>query len=421
MTGQRNPHGGVLQTIPLGGARRFIYSTAALEAAITKGEVREVLAFKVRYIVDAIVRQRLGVWKIVKKRSKPCRLSSVHLADALGTRGYRAALDWLIGRGLIVTDGIYIVGKEAKGYAITKRGWRGGPVPIEMTDRQAGIYEKGRKMLRKESNRRRNAENVPLDYLHLHLGRLQFDEAEVARYFAEMPAPATWEEAERIHAHAYSAALVAGRAWTFHRCAAGRLHYQITNLPRALRRLLTYQGDDLVEVDAASCQPFLASTLYPVGEEERRRYLADVKMPGFYERLGEAARWAGSQDELKKEIIKVCFYGSRSQASGPVWEAFAATYPVLAEIIFNGKEDSKGRDKWQGDSRLAMALQGAEAKVFIDGALRRIAIEMPGVPALPLHDGFLTTARNAEEVKAILEEEFIREVGEAPTIKNKAA
>jgi len=417
MTGQRNPHGGVLQTIPLGGARRFIYSTAAIEAAITKGEVRDALAFKVRYVVDAIVRQRLGVARIAEKRSKPSRLWSRQLTAVLGGKGYRAALDWLIGRGLISTTGIYVVGKSARGYAITKRGWRGGPVPIEMTDRQAGIYEKGRAMLRKESNRRRNAENVPLDYLHLHLGRLQFKEAEVARYFAEMPAPATWKEAERIHAHAYSAALVAGRDWTFHRCAAGRLHYPHTNLPKALRRLLTYQGDDLVEVDVASCQPFLASTLYPVGEEERRRYLADVKTPGFYERLGEAARWAGSQDGLKKEIIKVCFFGSRSQASGPVWEAFAATYPVLAGIIFNGKE----RDKWRGDSRLAMALQGAEAKVFIDGALRRIAIEMPGVPALPLHDGFLTTASNAEEVRAILEEEFIREMGEAPTIKNKAA
>jgi hypothetical protein len=151
--------------------------------------------------------------------------------------------------------------------------------------------------------------------------------------------------------------------------------------------------------------------------DEKRRYLADVRS-GFYERIGEAAGWTGSQKDLKREVLKVVFFGSEQQASGPIWEAFEDLYPILASIIDLGKWDL---GFWCGDRELALRLQGAEARVFIDGALRRIAEEMPGVPALPLHDCLLTTAGNAEAVLRVLQEEFLSQFGEVPSFEIKAA
>jgi hypothetical protein len=419
------------------GWRSYLFSTVAIEAAIVEDGLSKPKSFGVRYVADAIVRQRLSVSRIAVKRSKPSHLHSRHLQSVLGGKGYKVALTWLIDRGLIVTDNVYTVGVSARGYAITGRGWRGGIVPVAMTDRQVERYARGRARLKRDSEKARREEGVPLDYMHLHLGRLSFDDEEVARYFEEMPEPTNWKEAERIHSYWYSAALVAGRSWTFHRCAAGRLHYALTNLPKALRRLLRYQGEALVGIDVSSCQPFLASSLYPDRysnegtrfememsetaikwtQEEKRRYLADVRS-GFYERIGKAAGWTGNKKDLKLEVLKVVFFGSEQQASGPIWEAFGDLYPILAEIINLGKWDL---GFWRGDRELALRLQGSEASVFIDGALRRIAEEMPGVPAFPLHDCLLTTAGNAEAVLRVLQEEFLRQFGEVPSFEIKAA
>jgi hypothetical protein len=423
----------------LSGWRSYLFSTVAIEAAIIEDGLSRPRAFGVRYVADAILRQRLAVARIAGKRSKPSHLHSQLLKAAIGNR-YNVALTWLIDRGLLVTDNVYTVGVSARGYAITKPGWRGGLVPVKMTDIQRERYAKARARIKRDSEKARRDEGVPLDYLHLHLGRLSFEAEEVARYFEEMPVPSNWKEAERIHSYAFSASLVAGRSWTFHRCAAGRLHYPLTNLPKALRRLLRYQGEALVEIDVSSCQPFFASSLYPDRyliertrfegtrfemspekirrtQEEKRRYLADVKS-GFYERIGEAAGWTGSRNDLKLEVLKRVFFGSDEQWNGPVCDAFWNLYPVLASIIDLGKCDL---GFWRGDRELALRLQGAEASVFIDGALRRIAEEMPGVPALPLHDCLMTTAGNVEDVVEVLREEFMRQFGEVPAFEIKAA
>lgn len=402
----------------LNGARLFLLSTDAVEDAIAKAGLSKPRAYGVRYIADAIIRQRLGVARIAGKRSKPSHLHSRHLQGALGGKGYKVALTWLIDRGLLFTDNAYTVGESAKGYAITPRGWRGDIVAVAMTEKQVERYDRARAKLKKASEAARKAEGVPMEYLHLHLGWLSFETEAVARYFEEMPTPTTWKQAERVQSHAYSASLVDGRWWTFHRCAAGRLHYPLTNLPKALRGLLRYQDKPLVGIDVSSCQPFLAASLYPDGEVERRRYMTDVKGSQFYESIGQAAGWSGNRDDLKQEILSRVFFGAEEQASGPVWDAFKALYPVLAGVIFDGKGKLL---PWHGDKDLALRLQGAEASVFIDGTLRRIAEEMPRVPALPLHDCFLTVADKAEDVQAVLEEEFSRQFGEVPRFSIEAA
>lgn len=445
MTTEPHQNHADFQAVLFNGSRKYLLSTAAVEAAIAKDGLSKPRAFGVRYISDAIVRQRLGVARIAGRRSKPSHLHSQLLKAAIGNC-YPDRLAWLIDRGLLSTDNVYTVGESARGYAITKRGWRGGIVPVEMTEKQIERYARARARLKKESEAARNKEGVPLDYLRFHLGRLSFEAEEVRRYFEGMAAPTTWEEAEGINSHALAASLVVGLDWTFHRCAAGRLHYPITNLPKALRRLLRYQGEELVEIDVSSCQPFLAASLYPVGywihkrtdgttfsfkmsetqirwiEEEKRRYLADVKGGRFYERLGAAAGRPVNNDEerddLKREVLSRIFFGSEQQACGPVWDAFEALYPILASIIHVGKWDL---GFWSGDRELALRLQGAEAAVFIGGALRRIAEEMPGVLALPLHDCFLTVADNVEAVLEVLREEFLRQFGEVPSFTIKAA
>lgn len=410
--------------------RRYLYSTAAVEGRISADRKwnTKPRAFKVRYIVDAIVRQRLGMARVIKSRSKPVNLHNKALKGAIGN-DYREILQLLMDAGLVGTDGKWRVGEKATGYYLTKRGWRGGIVPVEMDAGQAGRWTQARARLKRESDKKRKAEGVPLDYLRFHLGRLTWPDGAVEEHFERLPKVERWQDAAKVEAHQYAVGLVRSRDWTFHRCAAERLHYALTNVPGALRRRLEYDGEALVQIDVSSCQPFLAADLYRDAENsprakfisveaERRRYLADVIGGAFYERIGKAARFEGERSDLKRAILAEVFFGSYEQADGSeIMRVFSCLYPLLADEIMASKIVLR---PWKGDRDLALRLQGAEARIVIDGALARVARELPGVPAFPLHDCLMTLERHVEAVRRIMAEEFQAAMGEVPSFKVEA-
>ena len=441
-------------------AKRHLYSTRAVEKRISKDPQwnTKPRRYRLRYLVDAILRQRLVMGRMIKIRSKPVNLHNKALKGAIGN-DYRAALQWLMDEGLVGTDGEWRKGEKATGYFLTKRGWRRGIVPVELDDRQAARYLQARARLKKDSDEKRKAEGVPLDYLRFHLGKLSWPDGAVEEHFERLPVvEERWQDVAKVEAHAYSVSLVRERNWTFTRCRAGRLHYPLTNLPSALRRVLQYDGQDLVQIDVSSCQPFLAAMLYNLikghqgVEEERARYLADLKGPSFYRGIAEAAvesitlheeRVAvstmlelGGHKAIKKEVLKSVFFGGYAQmGASPIASGFARLYPALFYHLARQKIDlapeipyrrpkrlygvtfTHWRDEWKGDSELALLLQGAEARIVIDGALSRIAREMPGVPAFPIHDCLMTLERHATEVERIMAEEFEAAMGMAPSFK----
>ena len=468
---------------------RYLYSTKAVEKRISKDPQWNTTPrrYRLRYLVDAILRQRLGMGRaidkktgrrMIKRRSKPVNLHSKALMQAIG-HDYKAALQWLMDEGLVGTDGEWRKGEKATGYFLTKRGWRGDMVAVELEDdRQAARYLQARARLKKESDKKREAEGVPLDYLRFHLGKLRWPDGAVEKHFFRLPVgEERWQDVAKVEAHEYSVSLVLERDWTFTRCRAGRLHYALTNLPSALRRSLQYDGEDLVQIDVSSCQPFLAAMLYEevhpndmlaeTVEEERARYLADLKGPSFYHRIAEAAVESITEEwrelcavangdhhpevlekyrnaisglhldrvkisamieeghkAIKKEVLKSVFFGGGNQWDfSPIIKGFYRLYRQLAwhlhrrKSFRHGWEEASFHDNWKGDSELALRLQGAEAKIVIDGALARIAREMPGVPAFPIHDCLMTLERHAVEVERIMAEEFVAAMGIAPSFK----
>lgn len=402
------------------GTRRFLFSTVALERAIENDSRwrRKARAYRLRYLFDAIIRQRLNVARIASRRSTPCNLSSRALTFAIGA-DYKESVLWLMYHGILESDGEWRQGEKCLGYHIPPKGWRGGIVPVAMSEREITRYSKARARLNRGTEKQRDTEGVPLDFMRFHLGGLTFTEGAVETHFVGLAEPETFEEAEKYHAHAYATAAVIAKDWTFHRCRAGRLHYPLTNLPKALRRQLRLGGERLMEIDVSSCQPFLACSLYSSEHgRERARYISDVRSDSFYEQIGRIAGFTGNRRELKKAILASVFFGSREQAAGAIWETFAGLYPVLAEILMESKRVIKR--PWRGDCEMALRLQRAESSIFIDGALRRIAEEMPEIPALPIHDCLLTVETNVAEVESILSEEFLRHFDVAPRFWVKA-
>lgn len=403
------------------GARSYLFSTAALEKRIIEDGLNKARSFGVRYVADAIIRQRLSVARIAGERSNPVRLHSKHLESALGSRMYGGALEYVAGCGIIATNGRYTVGVSARAYAITKRGWRGGIVPVLMDLKQIERYERARERLRRDNLRERRAEGVPVDYLERHLNQLRWDDADILEHFDQLPEVMSWQDADRIHAHAYSvAALMEKDSRTFHRCAAGRLHYAMTNCPKGLRRRMSYGGEPLVEIDVSACQPFMGTSLYDGisgGGSERGRYLADVTGGGFYEQIGEAANFRGCRDDLKKAVLADAFFSSREQfESSSISAAFRGIYPILGDDLRRGKERLR---PWKGDTALALRLQSAESRIFIGDVMPTAAAKYRDEPVFPIHDAVMTSTAAAAGMKAVIEEAFDRSFGSVPRLDVK--
>ena len=203
---------------------------------------------------------------------------------------------------------------------------------------------------------------------------------------------------------------VTGHYHSFGRCAAGRLYYPITSLKKDFRKKLLINGEQVVEIDAVACQPFLHASLYPDSCDEREKYLAAVSSPEFYEKL---ASWdggfSGTRDECKKKVFKDLYYGSIYKKPLPkIWRWFCLEYPVLAEQMESVK--------MKGNSVLPSLMQKIESNIVIDDCVQRL--RDANIPVLPMHDAIVVPVSQKEIAQNLLKESWVAVVGFAPRFKS---
>jgi len=203
---------------------------------------------------------------------------------------------------------------------------------------------------------------------------------------------------------------VTGHYHSFGRCAAGRLYYPITSLKKDFRKKLLINGEEVVEIDAVACQPFLHASLYPRSCAERDKYLAAVSSPEFYEKL---ASWdggfSGTRDECKKKVFKDLYYGSIYKKPLPkIWRWFCLEYPVLAEQMESVK--------MKGNSALPSLMQKIESNIVIDYCVPRL--RDANIPVLPMHDAIVVPVSQKEIAQNLLKESWVAVVGFAPLFKS---
>ena len=149
------------------------------------------------------------------------------------------------------------------------------------------------------------------------------------------------------------------------------------------------------------------------GEAEREEFETWVSDGKFYERLdGLLEKPYGNEkrDKLKKAVLSVFFDHLRPKPS-KLCRAFATKFPVLYEKLNELKK---------GDYRkAALRLQSDEASIIIRGVVRSLA-KIGKIPVLTVHDSILTTSEHCDEVKALMQETFIKKLGVAPALKVKS-
>lgn len=328
------------------------------------------------------------------------------LAKIVGAEDARHVLKILRHAGFIEPDGKYIPGVRCQGWRLTA--FAAG-LPVESVELPSQLQERlaarGAERLAFALNYHPAHRNV---WRALHRVSLHPDHRECG--------PADCEDADtyarRLGHWRHSVRLIEEKSWLF--CCdktAGRLHHNVSGLPRELRGYLLLDGEPCAETDIACCQPLLMHRLYPAGSTEAARFAELVSGGKFYEALAEASgeKW-GDRQELKRRIYAQVLY-DRVRPEALLWQAFVRLFPELAATIAALKEG--------GHWKLAVANQKAEADIVVRTVIPRLAKELPGVPVLTVHDSLVIPERHAEHGAQVLREEVSRAVGVTPFVTLK--
>ncbi len=232
---------------------------------------------------------------------------------------------------------------------------------------------------------------------------------------------------------------------------AGRIHTNITNLSRDLRRFLNYEGNPLINIDISNSQPFLFNILiqnyvkektlknqilfnsnlyfnfsnpsissthtninnlpYVVTFPDLMMYESLTSEGKFYEFLmKKAGIKSENRQEFKKSFFgKTFFCNTQDHYTYKEAKLFRKLFPTVYSIITHYKKEDY--------RKLAINLQRAEADLMINKVCKRISIERPEIFITTIHDSILTTEENKSYICKVILNEFERNFNLKPSLK----
>jgi hypothetical protein len=276
------------------------------------------------------------------------------LRQVVGDKFASEAIHLLIRLGIIVTDRHYIPGHKSKGYRFTKEydncfqaldAGNAAQVPPHILDRIPRINLK----TREHRFLFKNLKNITLH-------------KSVNDWLAQFK-PKSLRQGDY---YTRSVEFINAKDWSFfYDNVTGRVFNNVTSLPKLLRPYLLFDGQPVVEIDVANCQPLLLLSLYSEADyEEREKFKTKVLGGEFYEFLnGLLKKPYPERGMIKTAVYKRILFGSLKQKKYNLYKAFAAQFPILDKKI-----DAIKAARYQ---ELARILQTLEADIIINGVVKR--------------------------------------------------
>lgn len=223
-----------------------------------------------------------------------------------------------------------------------------------------------------------------------------------------------------------------------------RLHTNLTNIPRNLRKYLTYDNQSLVEIDIKNSQFFMAIKLlmdylkkndsdffkeihlkknntekieYIKNQNEYNdiaNYILDVTNGNFYERFVNDYRNEKKlfldREDAKKLMLRIMF--SKPSYNDDFKKIFKKRYPTVYNIFNNKKINNDLKiNKYKA---LAQTLQRIESGLLLRTVCKNNSLL--NVPIFTIHDSILTTQNNIDIIKEVLIQESVNKIGFEPTL-----
>jgi hypothetical protein len=250
--------------------------------------------------------------------------------------------------------------------------------------------------------------------------------------------------------------LIRDKDFSFTVCKQGRVHTNLTNLPRIFRPYLRVRGQTLVATDVSNSQPLLLAFMLAAqneafdaeiqsyrnwlitrsgiplkeekagGEEEERRkksYLGTYSDSAQSNDIAEFLRLC-LEGQIYERFMKLTEYDRpivKDKFFIPAFGKFFLGNCTLLGKVFQAEfpEFWKAlcRFKAKGYQEVARRLQAVESYLVIWRTCTRLMKEYPDAPLLTLHDSLVTDRTHIDAFENALKEEFEFQFGVSPKFK----
>lgn len=301
----------------------------------------------------------------------------------------------LIEGGILKTDNFYIKGLKSRGYKLEDKFKREKFFRVECKDLK---LKKKITTVHKNKKNKVFKESFGYGYVTNCMESLDIDYKNAIKFIDE-----TIEEENRESAYTITADLFEFKFATVDD-KGKRLHNNLTNISRDLRKFITYKNKGLVQVDIKNSQPlflYLMMKDYFISDDEMEKYKNVVLNIGFYEFFAEKIGFDLNEDNRKnfkqKIFSGVLFDRNRSKYS-KYEEVFKKEFPAIFHVVRSMKNYEY--------EQVAINLQKTESK-FIFYCVEKVAKESK-IPLFTIHDSICTVEGKEGLVKKVMLEEFIK-------------
>ncbi|GAA4444254.1 hypothetical protein GCM10023156_02360 [Novipirellula rosea] len=192
----------------------------------------------------------------------------------------------------------------------------------------------------------------------------------------------------------------------------GRRYSLVTNLKRELRSLLLVDGKRLQQIDIANSQlTFLALKMRSEGVE-CSEFLKYCERGRLYEHVAKHSK--STRAAVKKAITQRALFSTNDAAcqKSKIKKTFDRLFPEVAAYLERVKSVK------DGNSKLAKALQFAEADLIVGRVCGRLRREGQVDFVSPIHDCLVFLPKDADHVKSVMADEFAK-LGLQPLLEVK--
>lgn len=208
-----------------------------------------------------------------------------------------------------------------------------------------------------------------------------------------------------------------------------RLYNSITSLPSELKHFLRYRDIQLYYIDIKNCQPFMFLHYVLKNHEETEDILLykELVCKGMlYEfmmnQLGRLDLIDVNFDimtdkqikeyKIERSIFKINFFAkiffSNENRKFKERRVFEKHFPTVSKIV------SSLKSKHYAD--LAIELQKIEAKVILNGVIRKLAVQFPDKMAVTIHDAIICEESLVDVITEAIRKECEAIIGAIPNL-----
>jgi len=392
------------------------------------------------YLCHAIMTRRVEDSRYRKGHNDGwVRLKAQYLQRIVGRHNWEHVKHLAVGNGVVECNESYFAGTRAKGYRMSAAYAEDTWGLREVADNRL-LWRLQRWWTERERAEWKSIESNPMlvspevcKFLYRELQRCGLrDDAPVDQFAPEV---------------AVAVDKIRRGDWFFHRDQFGRIHTNLSNIKRELRRFLLVDGQRLVNVDIANSQPLFIGMASCSGQTRKRRegreegkqggrqaganlyvrqaYVRQAPLSGVgnvavdlrrYMRLCEAGQLyqfvqsripkALDYDTLKQRVLSTLY--DRDSHRNAVYRVLDEHFPSLVEFARHVKR----KDYRQ----LAHLAQRVESRFMFEQVVPRLMRERPGLFVASIHDSLLVPRGTEEYVREVMLAEFQR-LGVSPTVR----